>query len=206
MKELTKRQSQILEYIKTFYRKHGMPPTVRELGDRFKMKSSSMFDHLAAIQKKGFIKRTSNKSRSLELQEYIGNKRIVPSASEIPILGRVAAGKPLLAVENIEDTLALDKSWIPGGDIFALRVKGDSMIDAHILDGDVVLVKKQTQAGNGDIVVAMVGDEATVKSFYKERNRIRLQPQNKSMDPIYVSFQSEDFQILGKVTGVLRKY
>ena len=205
MKGLTKRQGQILEYFKTFYRRHGLPPTVRELGDRFGMASSSMFDHLTALQKKGFIKRTSNKSRSLELTEFMGYKRIPPTTLEIPILGRVAAGRPLLAIENIEGTIAIDRNWVTSADVFALKVKGDSMIDAHIVDGDVVLVKKQTQANKGDIVVAIVEDEATVKTFYREKNRIRLQPENKVMKPIYIDPQSPDFKILGKVSGVLRK-
>ncbi len=206
MKKLTKRQTQILEFIKTFYRKYGLPPTVREIADRYRMKSSSMFDHLYALQKKGFLKRTSNKSRSIQLTEFLENKGRILESKEIPILGRVAAGRPLLAVENIEGTVTIDRDWVTSEDAFALQVKGDSMIDAHILDGDIVLVKKQTQANKRDIVVALVGDEATVKTFYREKDRVRLQPENKDMEPIYVDPQSPDFQILGVVTGVLRKF
>lgn len=206
MKKLTKRQTQILEFIKSFYRKNGLPPTVREIADKYKMKSSSMFDHLYALQRKGFLTRTSNKSRSIRLTEFQENKGRILESKEIPILGRVAAGKPLLAVENMEGTVTIDRDWLTSEDAFALQVKGDSMIDAHILDGDIVLVKKQAQANKKDIVVALVGDEATVKTFYKEKNRIRLQPENKDMEPIYVDPQSPDFQILGVVTGVLRKF
>jgi repressor LexA len=206
MKKITKRQSQILEFIKSFYRKNGLPPTVREIADRYKMKSSSMFDHLYALQKKGFLTRTSNKSRSIQLTEFQENKGRILESKEVPILGRVAAGRPLLAVENIEGTVTIDRNWVTAEDAFALQVKGDSMIDTHILDGDIVLVKKQTEANKGNIVVALIGEEATVKTFYREKNRIRLQPENKDMEPIYVDPQSPDFQILGIVTGVLRKF
>jgi repressor LexA len=206
MKGLTKRQGQILEYFKVFYRKNGMPPTVRELADRFKMKSSSMFDHLTALENKKYVKRRSNKSRALEITEFVGNRRNLPPVTEVPILGRVAAGRPLLAVENLEGTVAVDKSWISSDETFGLKVKGDSMIEAHILDGDVVLVKKDSESTNGEIVVALLGEEATVKTFYRERNRIRLQPENRNMEPIYVDPKSVEFSILGKVVGVLRKY
>lgn len=206
MKELTRRQENILDYIKSFYRKRGIPPTVRELGDKFKMKSSSMFDHLNALEKKGYIKRIRHQSRGIRLTEFLDNKMLFANMVSIPVLGRVSAGKLLLAVENIDGSIVINKEWFGNGEQFALRIKGDSMIDAHIMDADIVLVKKQNQVNNGEIAVALIGNEATVKRFYKENNQIRLQPENRNMQPIYIEPDSEEFQILGKVTGIIRKY
>ena len=205
MDELTPRQQEILDYIKKFYQQHGMPPTVREIGEQFQIASSSMFDHLTALQKKGYIKRPNRKSRSLELTEWsMGINRPV-SELEIPILGRVAAGSPILAVEHMEGVVQLNKEYGLGEESFALRVKGDSMIDAHIFDGDLVIVQKTLSANNGDIIVALVGEEATVKRYFKESHRIRLQPENKTLEPIFIDAQSPEFSILGKVISVMRK-
>ena len=204
MKELTERQQTILEFIKQFIRKEGYPPTVRELAQKFEMKSSSMFDHLTALERKGFLKRMSRKSRSLELSEFMELKRVA-TVREIPILGRVAAGKPLLAVENLEGSIFLDKSWIRNEKVFALKVKGDSMVDAHILEGDIVMVRSQHDAENGEIVVVLIGDEVTVKRFYQEKEEIRLQPENPAMEPLIFTAHSTEFTILGKVIGVFRK-
>jgi repressor LexA len=206
MEELTRRQEEILNFIKDFYRVNGMPPTVREISDFFKISSSSMFDHLTALQKKGYLKRASRKSRSLEFTEGFQKIAFPRFKMDIPILGRVAAGLPLLAEENQEGTLKLDRDIAPSEETFALRVRGESMIDAHIMDGDLVLVKKANEARNGEIVVALIGDEATVKTFYKEGDRIRLQPENKTMEPIYVDKHSPEFRILGKVTSVIRRF
>ncbi|MDI6783537.1 MAG: transcriptional repressor LexA [bacterium] len=204
MKEMTERQQTILEFIKQFIRKEGYPPTVRELAQKFEMKSSSMFDHLTALERKGFLKRLSRKSRSLELSEFIESKRMA-TVREIPILGRVAAGKPLLAVENLDGSIFLDKSWVRNEKVFALKVKGDSMIDAHILDGDMVMVRSQNDVENGEIVVVLIADEVTVKRFYREQEKIRLQPENPTMEPLMFTAYSTEFTILGKVIGVFRK-
>lgn len=205
MEELTPRQEEILDFIKDFYRENGMPPTVREISDHYGISSSSMFDHLSALQKKGYLKRASRKSRSLEFTEGFQKVTFPRIKMDIPILGRVAAGLPLLADENQEGTLRLDRDIAPTSDTFALRVRGDSMMDAHILDGDLVLVKRANEARNGEIVVALIGDEATVKTFYKEGVKIRLQPENKSMEPIFVDKDSPEFRILGKVSSVIRR-
>ncbi len=205
MEELTPRQEEILDFIKDFYRENGMPPTVREISDHYGISSSSMFDHLSALQKKGYLKRASRKSRSLEFTEGFQKVTFPRIKMDIPILGRVAAGLPLLADENQEGTLRLDRDIAPTSDTFALRVRGDSMMDAHILDGDLVLVKRANEARNGEIVVALIGDEATVKTFYKEGAKIRLQPENKSMEPIFVDKDSPEFRILGKVSSVIRR-
>ncbi len=205
MEELTPRQEEILDFIKDFYRENGMPPTVREISDHYGISSSSMFDHLSALQKKGYLKRASRKSRSLEFTEGFQKVTFPRIKMDIPILGRVAAGLPLLADENQEGTLRLDRDIAPTSDTFALRVRGDSMMDAHILDGDLVLVKRANEARNGEIVVALIGDEATVKTFYKEGAKIRLQPENKSMEPIFVDKDSPEFRILGKVASVIRR-
>ncbi|MCX7918174.1 MAG: transcriptional repressor LexA [bacterium] len=206
MQELTDRQQAILNYIKQFIRKEGYPPTVRELAEKFAMKSSSMFDHLNALQRKGLVKRVSRKSRSLEVAEFIESKRSLAPVREIPLLGRVSAGKPLFAIENLDGNLWLDTSWIKAEKVFALKVKGESMQNAHILDGDIVMVRVQHDADNGDIVVVLLGDEATVKRFYRENGRIRLQPENPNMEPIILNSASSEFTILGKVIGVFRKF
>jgi repressor LexA len=205
MQKLTERQQTILEFIKQFIRKEGYPPTVRELAQGFEMKSSSMFDHLTALEQKGFLKRMSRKSRSLELSEFIELKRTTTTVREIPILGRVAAGKPLLAVENLEGSIFLAQSWIKNEKVFALKVKGESMVSAHILDGDMVIVRAQNDAENGEIAVVLIGDEVTVKRFYRENGNVRLQPENPTMEPFIFTSDSPEFAILGKVIGMFRK-
>jgi len=200
-KELTSRQKETLQWIKEFIRKHGMPPTVRELGGAFGIKSSSAFDLLKALQKKGCLRRTNLGPRSLEI---IGQKTPARSCNcvQVPIIGRIAAGKPILAVEDRTGTITVDKKLLHGGEAFALHVEGDSMTAADILDGDYAVVRKQDTADDGDIVVALIEDEATLKRVYREKNGVRLEPANLRMKPIYVS--SGEFQIQGKVVAVQR--
>lgn len=209
MSSLTKRQKQILDFIIKSIDSYGFPPSTSEIQKEFSFKSpNAVQDHLVAIEKKGYISRHSHKSRGIELLIYTkrreGNED--SNTAEIPIVGRVAAGLPILAQESLEGTLTVDKSIIKSPDnVFALRVKGDSMINAGILDGDFVLVHQQPVANQGEIVVALIEDEATVKRFYKEKNQIILQAENENMPPIVVNPKDKDIQILGKVKGVIRK-
>lgn len=198
---LTTRQKQILAYIKNTLYAKGYPPSVREIGKAVGLSSSStVHSHLAKIEEMGFIRRDPTKPRTIEV---LGDapwrqSEFVP----VPLVGRVTAGQPILAVENIEETFALPKTLVGNNeDVFMLTVQGSSMINAGILDGDYVLVRKQKSANNSDIVVALLdNEEATVKRFFKEKDSIRLQPENDTMSPIY----SQNVSILGKVVGVYR--
>ena len=199
---LGKRQKQILEFIRETLRTKGYPPSVREIGEAVGLKSSSTVHmHLTKLEELGFIKRDPIKTRAIVLAEEAPSwreKSMVP----VPLVGRVTAGQPILAVENIEETYPLPLELVGHDKVFMLAVKGDSMVEAGILDGDYVLVREQNTANNGDIVVALInGEEATVKRFFKEPDVIRLQPENSAMEQIY----SRDVQILGKVIGVLRR-
>lgn len=204
-RELTERQREVLDFIKDFIKSEGHPPTVREIGAYFGFAPRSITDHLNAIEKKGYIRRKSLKPRSLEVLEFSGRENLVPWLQEVPILGRVAAGAPLLAMENIQGSLPVAREWAGGEEAFLLKVKGDSMIGAHILDGDLVLVRRQPWADDGDIVVALVGEEATVKRFYFGENQVELHPENPSMQPIIVRRGDRTLQILGRVIGVFRR-
>ncbi|EKP93922.1 transcriptional repressor LexA [Thermaerobacter subterraneus] len=199
MEELTRRQRQILDYIKASIRERGYPPSVREIGEAVGLKSTStVHTYLARLERKGYIRRDPTKPRAIEVLEESGLRtRTVP----VPLVGQVTAGQPILAVENIEDVLPLPTELVPEGEVFALRIRGDSMIGAGILDGDYVIVRRQETADNGDIVVALIDDEATVKRFYRERDGIRLQPENPAMEPIRV----RTARILGKVVALLRR-
>ena len=200
--ELTKRQRDILNFILWFSKKHGFQPSMREIGEKFGIKSThGVHRHLQALQKKGYLKRPVGQGRALELRHFAPPK----GSLEIPVVARVAAGEPLLAVENIEETLVVDQSLAKGKDNFFLRVKGDSMIGAHILDSDYVLVKPQPSAENGDIVVALIEDEATVKRFYKKGKTVQLKPENPVFKPIEVNETDGRFQIIGKVVGIFRQ-
>ncbi|MFH1679445.1 MAG: transcriptional repressor LexA [Candidatus Eisenbacteria bacterium] len=203
MKELTGRQQEILDFLVEHARETGYPPTIREIGFRFGIRSTKgVVDHLTALERKGCIRRVLGKSRALEL--------LVPEAYEksggVPVLGRIAAGLPLLAEENVEDRLLIDPSFLKGKDEFLLRVRGESMIEAHVADGDLVLVRPASEARNGEIVVALLGDEATVKRFFRKGGRIELRPENRAMDPIVVDPDAGDFRILGVVVGLFRKF
>jgi repressor LexA len=201
-RELTRRQRQILDFIRASLNRHGYPPSVREIGAEVGLSSSStVHSHLAALEAKGFIRRDPTKPRALEVLDYRDADRGVDygQVRAIPLVGQVAAGAPILAAENIESTVPLPAELAEEGS-FLLRVRGDSMIDAGILDGDFVIVHQQQTATNGDIVVALLGDDATVKRFYKEPDRVRLQPENSTMEPIYAT----DVRILGRVQGLFR--
>jgi repressor LexA len=212
VRELTARQREVLEFIRVFGERHGVPPTVREIGERFHFTARAAFDHLRALERKGMLERRvtgKRASRTLVLPAHKGARRAEPAggASGIPVLGRIAAGVPITAVENLEDTIPLRPEWLGAGgqDVFALRVRGDSMIEAHIVDGDLVLVRRQEAAGAGDIVAAMVDGEATVKRFAREGGAVVLRPEHPTMKPIVVERGRADVRILGKVIGVVRQ-
>jgi repressor LexA len=199
---LTDRQREILDFISRSITKRGYPPTLREIGSHFGIRSTNgVNDHLRALEKKGYLQREDLKSRAL--RPIVTTGQLV----EVPVLGRVAAGQPLLAVRNHDDTVRVDRFFIGNSrEVFALRVKGDSMIEDGIFDGDYVFVRKQLQANSGETVVAMIGDEATVKRYYPEGDTIRFQPANAKLEPIYV--RKRDFKsvnLLGVVIGVYRK-
>ena len=199
---LSEKQKKILDYLKREIRAKGYPPSVREIGEAVGLKSTStVHGYLARLEKKGLIRRDPSKPRAIEILDdstYLSKKEVV----NVPIVGRVTAGQPILAVENIEDTFPIPTEYLHNSDVFMLSVRGESMIEAGILGRDYVIVQKQSTAENGDIVVALIEDEATVKTFYKEQDHIRLQPENPQMDPIIV----HDVMILGKVIGVIRLF
>lgn len=198
---ISSKQQEILDYIKTEILNRGFPPAVREICEAVHLKStSSVHSHLEALEKNGYIRRDATKPRAIEIIDdnfNLARREVV----NVPLVGTVAAGQPILAVENIETYFPVPAEFMPNEQSFMLRVKGDSMVNAGIFDGDQVLVKQQTSAENGDIVVALVEDSATVKTFYKEDGYYRLQPENDYMDPILVQ---DNLQILGKVFGVFR--
>ena len=201
--KLTKRQREIFEFIKRYSSTHGYPPTVRDIGKAVGLASSStVHAHLANLEKVGLLKRDPSKPRAIELLDRAvdGVKSIV-RPNGLPLVGHVAAGQPLLAEENIEEYV--DVPGLAGGDDgeYLLRVRGDSMKDAGILAGDFVVVRPQAAVGNGEIVVALVGEEATVKRFYQEADHVRLQPENATMEPI----RSREVRVLGRVVGVMRR-
>ncbi len=213
--ELTSRQKEILDYISLSISERGFPPTLREIGQHFGIRSTNgVNDHLKALEKKGFLRREDLKSRAMRPVTRMARGTVSPLESiagpdmvEIPIVGRVAAGQPLLAVENVEDTVRIDRYFVgQSQELFGLRVIGESMIDDGIYDGDYVFVKKTSAAAPGDVVVAMIEGEATVKRFFPEGDVIRFQPANRNMGPILVArrdFRSVD--IIGVVVGVYRK-
>jgi len=219
MQGLTKRQLQTLDFIRQSINQRGYPPTLREIGEHMGIRSTNgVNDHLRALERKGYLRREDMKSRALKLVEALdvgaANENSPPASIdssadtiEVQVLGRVAAGLPLLAEENVIDTVRVDRGLLRGGrDVFGLRVAGDSMIDAGILNGDYLFVRKQPTAERGDVVVALIGDEATVKYYFPERDYIRFQPANSRMAPILV--RSMDFKstmLLGKVVGIYRR-
>jgi repressor LexA len=209
---LTARQREILDFIRGFMSRVGYPPTVREIGGHFGFVPRSVFDHLKALERKGYLRRTASKSRSLQILEASGEAAPAPPirayglSRDLPILGRVAAGEPLLAEQNVEGTLTISREWVNGDEAFLLKVQGESMIGAHILPGDLALVRRQSTAENGEIVVAMVNDEATVKRVFFRKDAVILQPENPAMAAIQVRRGEKSFQIVGKVIGILRKF
>jgi repressor LexA len=223
MQGLTKRQEQTLDFIRRSIVERGYPPTLREIGEHMGIRSTNgVNDHLRALERKGYLRREDMKSRALKLvdaaatlTQNVPENDASPTVEaavdehmvEVQILGRVAAGLPLLAEENVIDSVRIDRMLVRGGrDVFGLKVTGDSMIEAGIFSGDYIFVRKQTTADRGDIVVALIGDEATVKHYYPERDYVRFQPANAKMAPILV--RATDFRptmLLGKVVGVYRR-
>jgi repressor LexA len=210
--ELCKREKAILKFIEKQIALNSYPPSVREIGKAVGLKSTAtVHGYLAKLEEKGYIKKESQKGRTLRLlkggakenknqtqiKEFYSGKEMV----EVPIIGKITAGEPILAVENVADTFPIPLDFVGNSEAFMLTVRGESMIEAGILNGDYILVKKQESANNGEIVVALIDEEATVKTFYKEKDHIRLQPENSTMEPIIVP----KCKILGKVTGVFRK-
>ena len=198
--KITEKQRQILEFVKQEILRKGYPPAVREICEAVNLKStSSVHAHLETLERNGYIRRDSSKTRAIEIVDEnfnLGRREVV----NLPVVGTVAAGTPILAEQNIENYFPLPSEYVPNQECFMLKVKGDSMENVGIFNGDSVLVKSQSTAKNGDMVVALVDDSATVKTFYKENGHYRLQPENDNMDPIIVS----EVSILGKVFGVLR--
>ena len=209
--ELNKRERAILRFIEKELNENGYPPSVREIGKAVGLKSTAtVHSYLGRLEEGGYISRKDKKGRTLQLIK--GGKTYKPHTEErnvyagkemveVPVVGRITAGAPILAVENITDTFPIQLDFIGNSECFMLTVRGESMIEAGIMNGDYILVKKQNTANNGEIVVALIEDEATVKTFYKEKDHIRLQPENSTMDPIIVP----TCEILGKVAGVFRK-
>jgi repressor LexA len=204
---LTERQRQILDFLTKYVDSHGYPPTVREIGEAVGLASpSTVHAHLANLERAGLLKRDPTKPRAIELYREPKAAPEPTDVHKLPLVGEVAAGGPLLAEENVEEYLAVPEPLSKGGEEFLLRVKGDSMVNAGILDGDIAVVERRQDARNGDIVVALAGDdesadEATLKRFFREDGRVRLQPENDALEPIY----AQHVQILGKVIGVFRQ-
>lgn len=205
----TEKQHRILDVIRSFTAEMGYPPSVREIGERVGLSSSSTVQsHLKTLERRGLLRRDPTKPRALVPADMVlravaspAKRDDGPETISLPIVGRVAAGTPITATENLEDTFVLPASFVGRNGSFMLRVKGDSMIDAAILDGDLIVVEPQPDAHNGEIIVAMIDGEATVKTFYREANRIRLQPENRTMEPIYV----DDVTVVGRVEAVVRR-
>lgn len=195
------KQLEIYEYIKNQIKEKGYPPSVREIGAAVGLKSTStVHGHLERLEKKGLIKRDATKPRTIEVIENSANRKEIIN---IPIIGTITAGSPILAIENIEDIFPLPIDYVKSNkELFMLKVSGESMIEAGILDGDLSIIEKANSAQNGDIVVALIENEATLKRFFKEKDHIRLQPENKNMGPIIVP----DCQVIGKLVGIYRQY
>jgi repressor LexA len=200
MREITRRQSEVLDYIKSFIDDHHFPPTIREISEHFSISVKAAYDHVKALEKKGFLKIDNNRSRTIEVlgREEPGEHEML----EIPVLGNVAAGVPLLAEENLEGKVRLPAEHLGRGDHFALHVRGDSMRDVGIMDGDLAIFRQQQVADNGDIVVAMVEEAVTLKRFFKEKNRVRLQAENPDYPPIF----TQNVRVLGRLAHLIRTY
>lgn len=200
--DLSSRQIQILNFIKSELLSKGYPPSVREIGKAVGLSSSStVHAHLAQLEAKGYVRRDPTKPRAIEILDGYNSDFPKKEIANIPVIGKITAGEPILAVENIQDTFPIPVDFLGNGEFFILTVSGDSMIEAGINDGDYVIIRKQNHCQNGDIVAALLQDEATIKRFYKEKDWIRLQPENSSMDPIIAS----DVVIIGKLVGLYRK-
>jgi len=199
--DLNRRQQAILDYIRRVIRTKGYPPSVREIGEAVGLNSSStVHNHLAQLESKGYLRRDPAKPRAIELLDNVVDHYITQDMVMVPLVGRITAGEPILAAQNIEETFPLPFQLVRCRDPFMLKIRGDSMIDAGIMDGDLVLIRPQSTASDGDIVAALLEEEATVKRFYREKNQIRLQPENPRYSPIFTT----DVKIIGKVIGVFR--
>jgi repressor LexA len=201
MTDLTARQKEVLEFIETFIRENPYPPTIREIASNFEMSVKGAYDHLKALERKGRIRAGGGRSRKIEIiGRRVGEGR--SPTIEIPVLGSVAAGKPIFAEENFESSLHVPASMIGNTRCFALRVRGDSMINAGILDGDIAVIEQKPVAEDGEIVVAAIEDSVTLKRYFKEKGRVRLAPENSAYSPIF----TQDVRILGKLRGIVRTY
>lgn len=200
---LTNRQKEILNFIKQSILKKGFPPSIREIGEHFGIYPRAAFDHVKALERKGFLRRSMFKSRGIEVRDFI-ERDVQSDARQVPLLGRVAAGGPTLAVENIEAVMSIPKGWAGAEEVFFLRVKGDSMAP-FILEGDLVLVRSQASADNGEVVVALLDDEATVKRLYRENHHVVLKPDNSRWETLRIKESSPSFRVIGKVIGVYRR-
>ncbi len=198
MKSITKRQSEVLDLIKRYLELHRFPPTIREISEHFSISVKGAYDHVKALEKKGFIRCNTNRSRAIEVLAG----REDESIARVPLLGHVAAGRPVFADENYEGTVPVPQQVLAGGAHFALQVRGDSMTGAGIMDGDIAVIRQQPTANNGDIVVALLDDSVTIKRFYKEKNRVRLQAENPEYPPLY----TQELRVLGKLAHLVRNY
>lgn len=201
-KKLTEKQENILEFIKERTLGDGFPPTVREVGDRFNITVKGAYDHIKAIEKKGFIRTEQNKSRAIVVINQESDSPPEADSLQVPLLGRIAAGAPILAQEHIEEYLSFPKSMLGKGEFFALNIKGDSMIEGGIYDGDIAVIKQQNTAQNGDIVAALLEEEATLKKFKKTGSEVQLIPQNSAYKPIVTN----NVMILGTLAAIFRRY
>jgi repressor LexA len=202
--KLTSKQQRVLTFLQNYIDENGFPPTMREIASRLDLAGpDSAKKYLDILERKGCIRKTARSSRAIELIRRDGTPP--GEGRAIPLIGRIAAGQPLLAVENIERHINIDPSIARTEGMFFLRVQGDSMIDAHIKPGDLALIRPQQQVDQGDVAVIRVGEEATLKYFFREENRIRLQPANRAYDPIYL-YDEDDVEVIGKVAGILREY
>jgi len=200
VKQLTTKQEKVFDFIKGSIKNMGFPPTVREIGDKFNITVKGAYDHVKAIEKKGYIRTEQNKSRAIVVLR--AEDDIPVDAINVPLVGRIAAGSPILAEENIEEYLSFPKSMFRSGEYFALNVKGDSMIEGGIYDGDIAIIKKQNTANNGDVVAALLSDEATLKRLKISGNKVQLMPENSAYEPIV----AENIAILGRLIALFRKY
>ncbi|MCX8015260.1 MAG: transcriptional repressor LexA [candidate division WOR-3 bacterium] len=202
-KQLTKKQQKILKFIKDFIERHSYPPSYGDIAEYFKVRKPTILDHLNALQKKGYIRRQTYRARTIELVEKFPVAK--PDYVEIPIVGKISAGTPLLAVENIEGTIKIDRSILKNTDSFALWVKGDSMIEAGIRDGDLVIIKMQPVVEKNEVAAVLIEDEVTLKYYSADANAIKLTPANSRMKPIIIPRGTKEVRVLGKAIGLFRK-
>jgi repressor LexA len=199
MKTLTARQKEVLDFISSYIEEHAYPPTIREMAERFAISVKGAYDHVKALEKKGYIRLGENRSRALELTS---RERPARSVVEVPLLGAVAAGRPITAIENYSGSINVPADMIRAAPCFALSVRGDSMKDVGIFHNDIAVIEQRQTADNGDIVVAMIDDAVTLKRFFRENNRVKLMAENPAYAPIY----TQDVKILGRLRGIIRKY